>query len=77
MSVAAAMSSSPAFCRTMSALLALWLVETSRTVVTPQNIACFGPISSELPQIWEDASMLNDSRPPEPPTTSLFAADSH
>lgn len=46
-------------------------------MVTPQNIACFGPTSSEFPQICDDASMAEESRPLEPPTINLLAEASH
>lgn len=65
--VAKSMSFSFAF-RIVRTTWLLWFpCETSRTVVTGQNIACSGPTSSECPHTAVDNSMLLVSKEFEPP----------
>lgn len=51
--------------------------ETRRTVVTSQNMACSGPISSECPQTFDDTSIFAVSKFFEPPTTTWSFELSH
>jgi hypothetical protein len=48
--VAKLMSFSSAGRSEMITLLLKWLLDSNRTLVTPQNMACSGPLISDLPQ---------------------------
>lgn len=72
--VAMLMSFSSAGRRATTTLLLYLPLESSRTEVTPQKIACSGPFNSDFPQIAVAFVKWWESRPLEPPTVTLSKA---
>lgn len=68
------MSFSSAGLKLTTTLLLYLPLESSRTDVTPQKIACSGPLSSLLPQIVVAFVRWCESRPADPPTVTLSMA---
>lgn len=72
--VARLMSFSSAGLKLTTTLFLYFPLDSSRTDVTPQKIACSGPFRSVLPQIVDAFVSWWDSRPAEPPTVTLSNA---